>query len=137
MKARGLVAVMLGAVATLSVATPSHATALACDASYVTVSVWNSPSPGGFQGQLTVTNTGTAPMSSWTVATQFESGIVVQLNWNSHLVAGSGTPWPTFANISFNGSLAPGEQTSFGIIAKKSLSYPDSASPFYLNCLAN
>ena len=134
---RGLVAALVGAVGALSVATPSQAVSLACEASYVAISAWNSPSPGGFQGELTVTNIGTAPMSSWTVATQFESGVVIQNYWSSRLVAGLGTPWPTFANISLNGALGLGQQTSFGIIAKQSPSYPGSVSPFYLNCLAN
>ncbi|MEU8270719.1 cellulose binding domain-containing protein [Sphaerisporangium sp. NPDC049002] len=75
-------------------------TAGACSASYAKQSEW----PGGFTGQLNVTNRGAA-LTSWTVTFTLPAGMSVQ-GWNGTWTQ-SGTA-VTVKNASWNGSVAAG-----------------------------
>ncbi|OIJ99756.1 glycoside hydrolase family 18 chitinase [Streptomyces colonosanans] len=85
----------------------AHAAASAT-ATYAKTQDWGS----GFEGKWTVTNSGTATISSWTIQWDFPSGTSVTTAWDAD-VTNSGTHW-TAKNKSYNGTLAPGASVSFG-----------------------
>ena len=97
-------------------ATPSSppATGAACGASYQVVSSWQ----GGFQADVAVSNTGSATSRGWTVSWALPSGQTVSQVWNGSLTTSGGTA--TVTNAGYNGSLAPGAGTSFGMIVSGS-----------------
>ncbi|MCM2424606.1 cellulase family glycosylhydrolase [Streptomyces sp. RKAG337] len=67
----------------------------------------------GFNATVTVTNSGTAPSKSWTVNWTWPDGQHVSSFWNA-AVQQSGTG-VSAANLAYNGVIAPGASTSFGI----------------------
>jgi Cellulose binding domain len=95
----------------------------------LTSSVTNSW-PGGYQLQLTVANTGTTPITGWTASFMFaDAAETVASSWNA-TVTRTGTKL-TAANASYNGSVAPGNSTTFGIVVNGS-----NMSLSALNCSA-
>ncbi|WP_430502444.1 cellulase family glycosylhydrolase [Micromonospora trifolii] len=68
----------------------------------------------GYQGQVTVTNDTSAPISSWRVEFDLPSSSTVSQSWNAQQTT-SGSHY-TFANVSWNGTLAAGASTSFGFL---------------------
>lgn len=91
-----------------SVSPPSHGT---CAAAYSLVNIW----PGGFQGQATVTNTGTTATSSWAVTITFANGVTISQVWGAS-TKDTASPY-TFNNLAYNGVLAPSASTTFGFVA--------------------
>ncbi|MDN3270311.1 GDSL-type esterase/lipase family protein [Streptomyces sp. MA15] len=86
--------------------------ALTCTASFRSVSVWQ----GGYQAEVTVRNTSAAPVRGWTVTLRPADGARVTQVWNGALTTtADGTA--TVADAGWNGALAPGASTAFGIIA--------------------
>jgi chitodextrinase len=80
----------------------------ACAATYRLVNSW----PGGFQGEVTVRNSGTATITSWTVTWTQASGSAITQLWNGRLtVAGNAV---TVRNETHNGTLAASATTTFG-----------------------
>jgi hypothetical protein len=80
----------------------------------LTSSVTNSW-PGGYQLQLTVKNTGTAQTSNWSAAFMFaDTGETIASSWNA-TVTQTGKQ-VTAVNASYDGTLAPGAQTTYGIV---------------------
>jgi hypothetical protein len=82
-----------------------------CTASFSVVSAWT----GGYQGQVTVTNTGTTPTTSWTVTLTLPSGQSISQIWNAH-TSSTASPY-TVTNETYNGALAPGASAAFGFLA--------------------
>jgi len=82
-----------------------------CTAAYQITSQWS----GGFQGSVTVTNSSTAASSAWTVTLTFADGQQVTQSWNTTLTQSGAVV--TAHNAAYNGSLAPGANTSFGFLA--------------------
>lgn len=78
-----------------------------CTATYRTLNPWD----GGFQGEVTVTNTGTAASRAWTVELAVAPGRGIGSLWNGVL---DGT---TVTNATHNGALAPNASTTFGFVA--------------------
>ena len=69
---------------------------------------------GGFQAEVTVRNTGPAALSGWTVGWTFGGGQTIAQLWNgTHTQTGAAV---TVRNASWNGSLAPGAETTFGFL---------------------
>ncbi|MBQ0992028.1 cellulase family glycosylhydrolase [Micromonospora sp. H61] len=68
----------------------------------------------GYQGQVTVTNDTSAPITSWRVEFDLPSSSTVSQSWNAQQST-SGSHY-TFANVSWNGTLAAGASTSFGFL---------------------
>lgn len=66
----------------------------------------------GFTGTLKIKNTGTAPISAWSLAFSFGAGQQVTNAW-SGIFTQSGTA-VTVTNQAWNGSLAPGATTEIG-----------------------
>ncbi|TDD00614.1 cellulose-binding protein [Nonomuraea deserti] len=82
-----------------------------CTAAYRNAGQWQ----GGFQGEVTVTNTGTAPMNGWEVRWTFADGQRISQIWNGTLSAGGSSV--IVRDAGWNGTLAPGAATTFGFLA--------------------
>ena len=80
-----------------------------CTATVHTDSQWNP----GFTDTVTVTGTATAATHAWKVTWSWPSGQQVTSSWNA-TVTQSGTG-VTATNLSYNGTLAPGGSTTFGV----------------------
>lgn len=87
--------------------TPSPGTA-ACSAAYAQTGSW----PGGFQAQVTVTNTGSSPINGWKLAWTFPGDQKITNLWNG-TVAQSGAQ-VTVTNASYNAALPPGGSATIG-----------------------
>jgi hypothetical protein len=83
----------------------------ACSGAYSVVSSW----PGGFQGQVVVTNTGSATLNSWQLGWTFPGSQAVSNLWNGSFTQSGGHV--TVTNQSYNGTLAPGASTTAGFTA--------------------
>jgi hypothetical protein len=90
---------------------PSSGGPGACTATWKVVSTW----PGGFQADVAVANTGPAALTGWRVSWPLASGQSISQAWNGTLTTSGGTA--TVTNAAYNGALAPGSGTSFGVIA--------------------
>ncbi|RKN46788.1 GDSL-type esterase/lipase family protein [Streptomyces hoynatensis] len=84
-------------------------TGAACTATTRTIGSWN----GGWQGEVTVTNSGSSALSGWRVTFVLPSGVTVSQVWNGTYDATAGT----VTNAAWNGGLAPGATAAFGYIA--------------------
>ncbi|WP_416973061.1 GDSL-type esterase/lipase family protein [Streptomyces sp. 4F14] len=83
-----------------------------CAATFRAVSSWQ----GGYQGEVTVTNTSASPVTGWTATVVPGTGARITQAWNGTLTtAADGTA--TVVNASWNGALAPGASATFGFIA--------------------
>ena len=80
----------------------------ACSGTYSVVSSW----PGGFQGQVVVTNTGSVPLNNWQLSWTFPGSQAVSNLWNGSYTQSGGAV--TVTNQSYNGTLAPGASTTVG-----------------------
>ncbi|MEH1128683.1 GH12 family glycosyl hydrolase domain-containing protein [Micromonospora sp. CPCC 206061] len=89
------------------VTTPPPGGSGACRVAY-TANSWNN----GFTGSVTVTNTGSGTINGWTLGFTLPSGQQITNAWNA-TVSQSGSS-VTARNASYNGTLAPGANTSFG-----------------------
>jgi hypothetical protein len=69
---------------------------------------------GGYQEQFTVSDTGTAAISAWSVGFSFASSQTIANSWNA-VVTQSGAQ-VTAVNESYNGTLAPGGSTTWGMV---------------------
>jgi Cellulose binding domain len=86
--------------------------------------------PGGFQLQLTVTNSGSVPVTGWTAGFMFADTVESTANsWNA-TVTQSGTK-VSAVNASYDGSIAAGGSTTFGMVVNGS-----SSSLSALTCTA-
>ncbi len=83
----------------------------ACTVSFRAVSSWQ----GGYQGEVTVSNTSAASVSGWTVTVVPADGARLSQVWNGTLTtAADGSAAVT--NATWNGTLAPGASAAFGFI---------------------
>jgi len=79
-----------------------------CSATYSLVNTW----PGGFQGQVVVTNTGSAALNGWTIGWTFPGDQKINDLWNgSYTQSGRAV---TVTNASYNGTVAPGGTVMVG-----------------------
>ncbi|MEV7734691.1 cellulose binding domain-containing protein [Streptomyces sp. NPDC088921] len=85
--------------------TPGGSTA--CTVAYGT-SAWQ----GGFTADVTITNTGTSPVSGWKLAFTLPTGQQITNAWNANLSGSSGVV--TASNVSHNSELAVGGRATFG-----------------------
>jgi hypothetical protein len=104
-----------------------------CSASYATV--FETTNGNVFQGDVTVTSTGTTALAGWTVTFTFGGNQSVSSLWNAYWTA----QWPvgqetiTASNASYNGIVWRGAATSFGLLGQFSSS---DAPPASLTCTA-
>ncbi|MFC5057485.1 cellulase family glycosylhydrolase [Saccharothrix xinjiangensis] len=78
-----------------------------CTATYRAANSWQ----GGFQAEVTVTNTGTPALRGWSVELAVASGRTITSLWNGTLTGS------TVTNAAHNGSLAPSAGATFGFVA--------------------
>ena len=88
--------------------TPITSTGRTCSASFHVDNSWGS----GFQGSVTVT-AGSSAISGWRVTWTWPSGQSIVNYWNA-AVTSSGSS-VTATNLSYNGSIAAGGNTTFGL----------------------
>lgn len=79
----------------------------ACKVAYAT-NAWQ----GGFTADVTITNTGSSPVSGWKLAFTLPFGQRITNAWNAHLSGSSGAV--TASNVAHNGEIAAGGQVAFG-----------------------
>ncbi|MFG2055047.1 cellulase family glycosylhydrolase [Micromonospora sp. NPDC048930] len=91
-----------------------------CTATYKQVNAWQ----GGFQGELTVKNAGTATVNPWSVTWSWPSGVTLASGWNA-TVTQSGTT-VTAAAPDWSKALAPGASVTIGFTANGTASAPAS-----------
>ncbi|HKT05467.1 MAG TPA: cellulose binding domain-containing protein [Rugosimonospora sp.] len=92
-------------------APPTTTGGAACTGTYQVVSSWG----GGFQGAVTVTDTGGRAITGWTVTWTFRDGQAVTQTWNGTATQSGAAV--SVANASYNASLGTGAATSFGFLA--------------------
>jgi endo-1,4-beta-xylanase len=79
-----------------------------CNATYQVTNNW----PGGFQANVVVTNNGSTTLNGWTAHFTLANGQSITSLWNG---VNSGTTGAiTVKNASYNATLTPGTNTSFG-----------------------
>ncbi|GHO48393.1 endo-1,4-beta-xylanase [Ktedonospora formicarum] len=80
----------------------------ACSVHYAITNQW----AGGFGTNVTINNTGSSTITSWSLAWTFANGQVITQLWNgSYTQSGSSV---IVTNVSYNGTIAVGGNTSFG-----------------------
>jgi endoglucanase len=104
-------AVTAGAAALWFVPTASAA---ASTATFTKVSDWGS----GWEGRYTLTNGGSAPITSWKVEFDLPAGTSVGSYWDA-LLTSSGSHY-TFTPREWNGTIAPGASVTFGFLGSGS-----------------
>ncbi|SFH75455.1 cellulose binding domain-containing protein [Amycolatopsis regifaucium] len=93
---------LFGAVVTAEAAAPS------LSATFTQSSVWDS----GYGGKYTLTNSGDAPSTQWTVEFDLPAGTTVTSSWSSVLTR-SGRHYKV-TNADFNATIKPGGTANFG-----------------------
>ena len=91
-------------------AAPAGSGAVSCRAVYSVVSSW----PGGFQGQIVLTSTGTAALTPWTLTWTFPGRQQITSMWNA-VVTQSGER-VTASHASYNTTIAPAGSVTIGFI---------------------
>jgi hypothetical protein len=97
-----------------------------CKVSYVVSSQWST----GFVTSITITNTGTAAMTSWTLTFSYTGNQQITSVWNGVLTQTGENI--SIANMSYNGNIASGASTNFGFQASYS-GVNDSPASFFVN----
>ena len=88
---------------------PTSNGSLGATTAFSIVSAWNT----GFQAAVTITNTGTTPITAWSL--QFNFAARITQIWNATVLSRVGTRY-TIRNEGFNGTIAPGKSISFGFL---------------------
>ncbi|MEU7749026.1 cellulose binding domain-containing protein [Nonomuraea sp. NPDC049158] len=91
--------------------TPTPTPVGGCTATFKNVGQWT----GGFQGEVTVKNTGTATTNAWTVRWAFANGQQITQIWGGTLTASGAAV--SVRNVAWNGTLAAGATATFGFLA--------------------
>ncbi|MFG2004762.1 cellulase family glycosylhydrolase [Spirillospora sp. NPDC048911] len=96
----------------------------ACSFSYKVTSSWQ----GGFQAEVTLTNTGSSAIDDWTATWSFPSGVTLDNGWSA-TVTQSGTTWTAKAP-SWSPKLAAGQSATFGFTTNG----PSTSQPTNPSC---
>ncbi len=83
-------------------------TAGPCHVAYSTTSQW----PGGFTANVTITNTGTSTINGWTLGFTFPGDQKITNAWNATATQSGAAV--TATNASYDGTITPSGNTSFG-----------------------
>ncbi|MBE1588727.1 PQQ-dependent sugar dehydrogenase [Nonomuraea angiospora] len=111
---------------TVTVTTGPGGTTGGCMATPTTQTQW---STGYVIQPVTVANTGTSTTTGWTVTFTLPSGHAVTGSWNATLTVSGQTV--TVRNAGHNGTLAPGQSTTFGFQASRPSGDTQTPSPAY------
>lgn len=90
----------------------------ACTATYATTQSWS----GGFTADVTVRSTGTRPTTGWTVTWTYGGSQRVTNAWNATVTQSGAAVRAT--NLGYNGAVAPGSRTTFGLQATGTAATP-------------
>ncbi|NUS04037.1 MAG: cellulase family glycosylhydrolase [Nonomuraea sp.] len=93
-----------------------------CTVSYKQTNAWQ----GGFQGEVTVKNTGTSTINNWTATWTLPSGVTLNNAWNA-VVTTSGGTW-TAKGPDWSKNLAPGASVAIGFTANGTAATPAGAT---------
>ncbi|GLV54511.1 hypothetical protein KDH_13580 [Dictyobacter sp. S3.2.2.5] len=85
-----------------------------CSVAYSITNQWS----GGFNGNIDITNTGSATINGWTLVFSFPSGQQVTSGWNGTFTQQGAQVMVT--NASYNGTINSGAKTSIGFSANVS-----------------
>ncbi|WP_433267938.1 cellulose binding domain-containing protein [Micromonospora vinacea] len=128
-----LIATTAAATATLVTAglltSVSAQAAAGCQVAYSVASQW----PGGFTGNVTVTNLGD-PVSGWTLRWSYGAGQQVSQAWGA--TASQSGNQVSATNVDYNGNLATNASATFGFNASWNSSSNPAPSGFTLNNVA-
>ncbi|WP_037680813.1 cellulose binding domain-containing protein [Streptomyces griseus] len=80
----------------------------ACAVTYKITNQWS----GGFQADVQLANTGTAPWSGWSLTWAFPNGQTIAQSWNADATQSGSTA--TAKNVGWNANVAAGSSVSFG-----------------------
>jgi mannan endo-1,4-beta-mannosidase len=83
----------------------------ACRVAYAVAGQW----PGGFQGDVKITNTGTAPVNGWKLAWNFANGQALTQSWGATYAQSGGAV--TTTSESYTANIPAGGTVSFGFLA--------------------
>jgi cellulose 1,4-beta-cellobiosidase len=109
------------------VTVPAAAVAASCSAAYSVQSDWGT----GFTASITVTNTGTAALTGWSLSYSYTGNQQLTQGWSGTWSQAGKTV--TVSSLSYNSSLAPGASTQIGA----NFSYSGSnAAPASVGCTA-
>jgi lysophospholipase L1-like esterase len=97
---------------------PTSAPVGGCTAAYRVSGQWQ----GGFQGEVTVRNTGTAATRGWTVRFTFGAGQQISQVWGGTLTQSGANI--TITNAAYNGAIGANGSTTFGFIGSWTGSNP-------------
>ncbi|WP_407638963.1 cellulose binding domain-containing protein [Actinacidiphila yeochonensis] len=92
-----------------------------CSARFSVTNSWN----GGYQGQVTVANSGTVPLLGWMVMWSEPAGNTFASSWSANFSTMDGQQMAE--NLDWNGSLAVGASTTFGYVVNGSAPSPAPA----------
>lgn len=104
-----LCALLIGTAASLAIASPAHA----LDVTATTTSSY----PDGYQANVTVKNNLTVPITGWQVNIRFHDGSSIMIIWSAQ-IAGYTMGTYKIVNKEYNGNLAPGTSTTFGLTVR-------------------
>jgi endoglucanase len=109
-------------------ARPAVSGAVACRAVYSVVNSW----PGGFQAQVVLTSTGSAPLGPWTLAWTFPGRQQITSMWNA--VATQSGQRVTAGHAPYNATIAPAGSVTVGFIGAGSGRAPAGLSVNGTSC---
>ena len=98
-----------------SIASSSSSSVAVSKCQYILSNEWST----GFTATIRVTNNGTAAINGWTLGWSYSDGSKVTSSWNATL---SGTNPYSATNLSWNGSIQPGQSAEFGVQGTKGTS---------------
>jgi len=90
---------------------PTSAPPATCRVRYRVVGQWN----GGFQGEVTLSNTGTLVLNGWSLEWTFANGQKISQLWNGRYTQPAATV--TVANLPWNAAIAPAGSVAIGFLA--------------------
>ncbi|MCQ9184370.1 cellulose binding domain-containing protein, partial [Streptomyces sp. IBSBF 2953] len=93
--------------------TTASAPAVACSVGYRVVGEW----PGGFQGEITLRNTGATPISAWRLAFAFADGQTVASMWGGTAAQSGGSV--TVTPVAYTSTVPAGGSVTVGFIGSK------------------
>ncbi|MET0419965.1 MAG: cellulose binding domain-containing protein, partial [Actinoplanes sp.] len=93
---------------------PSNPSTSGCTATYRVTGQWG----GGFQGEVTIQNTGTSATRGWTVRWAYTAGQTVLQSWGGSATQSGAAV--TVVNAGYNGAIAPGASATFGFLGSNS-----------------
>lgn len=98
-----------------SVSSSSSSSPSVSKCQYIISNEWNT----GFTATIRITNNGSSAINGWTIGWSYSDGSAITSSWNA-TVTGS-NPYSA-TNISWNGSIQPGQSAEFGVQGNKGTS---------------